>query len=224
MPMRPRPIKFYEDENGCHICTSHKSTTTVNGKTMTIQQYVYRTKVGEIPEGKIVAHTCDNRRCINPDHLYLTTKRERYSNPIDFVVDPVKGCFNCTSHPLDVDGYPRITVNRKTTKLSRFVYAQMFDEIPEGLIVRHKCDNPQCINPEHLELGTDGDNRRDCVERDRQAKGSKNGTAKLTEEQVREIRKRLAAGERGSDLAREYGVVKSIISAIKLRKLWKHVD
>jgi hypothetical protein len=79
----------------------------------------------------------------------------------------------------------------------------------DGQVIRHKCDNPGCVNPEHLEPGTVADNNHDTVNRGRQAKGEKNGAAKLTAAQVTEIRERYIPGSRtvGSRaLAREYGV------------------
>jgi hypothetical protein len=81
------------------------------------------------------------------------------------------GCFNCTSHWLDRDGYPRVNRKGKEWIMSRYVYTLYNGEIPEGMVIRHKCDNPRCICPDHLEIGTPQDNNRDKVERNRQAKG-----------------------------------------------------
>jgi hypothetical protein len=97
----------------------------------------------------------------------------------------------------------------------RFFYEQRFGKIPDGLVVRYKCDNRLCCNPEHLELGTPAENSQDMVERGRSAKGSRHRSAKLTEEDVREIRKKLDAGESLSHLARVYGVNAATISDIK---------
>lgn len=94
----------------------------------------------------------------------------------------------------DKDGYVRDRHPNGSGKLvrkHRKVYAQAHGlsiEDLDGWVIRHKCDNPRCINPEHLEIGTHLDNERDKVERGRILKGHKHGCAKLTPEQVREIK------------------------------------
>lgn len=221
------PIEHVVDENGCHICTSHSKGIRFNGKVVNIHHYVYRTKVGEIPEGMIVAHKCGNENCINVDHLTLTTRRElassKFARPIEYEVDPVTGCHNCTSHHLINSGYPVIMVNKKLYPVHRYVYEKEYGKIPKGYVVRHKCDNRRCVNPAHLEIGTQADNMRDMVERGRQIKGSKCWNAKLTEDDVREIKKRLTAGELCSDLAKIYGVNPATIRDIKRGITWKHI-
>ena len=100
-------------------------------------------------------------------------------------------------------------------------------EIPDGLHVRHHCDNPLCQNPNHLELGTHTDNMRDMHERGRlvNVRGSKHGKSKLTEQQVRDIRAAWT-GKYGEQkrLSQAYGVTQANISDIVLRKTWKHVE
>lgn len=101
--------------------------------------------------------------------------------------------------------------------------------IPEGLYVRHSCDNPACVNPEHLLLGTQKDNMKDMINRNRQSKGSKRFCAKLNEQQVIEIRNLYATGNYTyADLAKMYGL--SVVSRssntiryIIARKTWKHL-
>jgi hypothetical protein len=100
-----------------------------------------------------------------------------------------------------------------------------FDDI-EGLVVRHKCDNPACVNPLHLELGTQQDNIDDKVVRDRQAKGSGHGMAELTEDAVRFIKsnyKRRCKEFGGRALAARFGVHESTVSDIMLGYTWGHV-
>jgi hypothetical protein len=105
--------------------------------------------------------------------------------PIAFEINE-NGCFICTSHKLFRGNqqfpYPRIKIKGKRINLSRFIYEASYGPIPEGLMIRHKCDNPLCINPVHLEPGTPADNTRDMFERNRQAdrKGINNGNSKLT--------------------------------------------
>jgi hypothetical protein len=104
--------------------------------------------------------------------------------------------------------------------------------IPEDLWVLHKCDNPSCVNPAHLFLGTHEDNMEDMVNKDRHAycKGDFNPHNRLTEEQVLEIRRRHRIGMGKGDkmngstaLAKEFGVHRHTILDIVSRKAWTHI-
>lgn len=106
---------------------------------------------------------------------------------------------------------------------------------PGALVVRHTCDNPRCVRPSHLLLGTPADNNRDMWERgrcakgeqngarkhpERLARGERNGVSKLTDEAVREIRaSRLPLGH----FAKRYGVSEASISGVRRGRLWRHV-
>lgn len=85
-------------------------------------------------------------------------------------------------------GYGLKRVGSKVWRIHRLAYTLEHGEIPKRLVVRHKCDNPKCYNVEHLELGTRGDNDKDRDTRGRTARGSQASSAKLTPEQVKEIR------------------------------------
>jgi hypothetical protein len=91
------------------------------------------------------------------------------------------------------------------------------------LLIRHSCDNPPCVNPAHLSVGTHADNAADMVSRERQARGSRSGTSKLTEDQVREVRRRAVAGELHRVIAADYGVGRSLITRIAKGEGWAHV-
>lgn len=107
--------------------------------------------------------------------------------------------------------------NRSGNELAhRVAYREAFGEFDKKLCVLHKCDNPPCINPEHLFLGTRKDNNLDAFKKGRRY-------SKLKEEQVLEIRKRLTDKERPVDLAREYGVKPCQIGAIKFKRQWRHI-
>lgn len=95
--------------------------------------------------------------------------------------------------------------------------------IPDGLFVLHSCDNPSCVRPDHLFLGDQRANMKDRDVKGRTLVGSRHGMAKLTEESVREIRRRAHAGETDRDLAREFQVDSSSISCIARGKTWRHV-
>lgn len=96
--------------------------------------------------------------------------------------------------------------------------------IPDGLLICHKCDNPLCVNPDHLFLGTDQDNTLDCMSKGRYVvmKGESNGVSKLTEAQVREIRK-LAGTVPQVKLGLMYNVNPATISSVIRRINWKHI-
>lgn len=102
----------------------------------------------------------------------------------------------------------------------RVSYEMAYGTIPAGKNVRHLCDEPACVRPEHLTLGTQRQNMSDMVERGRQAKGERHGAAKLSEEDVRAIR---ASPSTGAQLAKRYGVTEATISHIRVGKHWKHV-
>jgi len=104
----------------------------------------------------------------------------------------------------------------------RVAYELINGPIPENALIRHRCDNPACCNPKHLEPGTHLDNSRDCVERGRIAHSQNNGRAKITAEQARYI-KTNPDGLRCGELAKKFGLAPSTISYIRNGRSWKYV-
>jgi DNA invertase Pin-like site-specific DNA recombinase len=92
------------------------------------------------------------------------------------------------------------------------------------MLVCHHCDNPPCCEPTHLFLGTNADNIRDRQQKGRGASGARNGTAKLTEEQVRAIRALFVTGEFSkAEIARQMGLPRHQVSDILNNRTWKEV-
>ena len=106
----------------------------------------------------------------------------------------------------------------------RVSYMLHVGPIPEGLTVLHKCDNPECTNPRHLKLGTNEDNNRDRDQKGRMALGEQNGKSKLTAEQARLIKQRLASGEKPYSIAPDFSVSEGCIAQIRRGKSWAHID
>jgi hypothetical protein len=116
---------------------------------------------------------------------------------------------------------------RRRVLAHRFSWEMHFGSIPSGMFVCHRCDNPKCVNPDHLFLGTAKDNIRDMFRKGRgrpgRLAGAAHGRAKLTEDDVR-----LILSQRGTklekELAAEFGVSQSQISNILTRQQWGHVQ
>ena len=118
-------------------------------------------------------------------------------------------------------GYGIFGVDGSSKLTHRIAYELWKEAIPDGLCIRHKCDIPACVNPAHLEVGTHQDNMDDMTRAGRQARGEKHGNAKLTKEQVFDIRSR--KGQTQRELAKEFGVSNQTISFIQRRINWKDI-
>ena len=106
----------------------------------------------------------------------------------------------------------------------RASYELYIGKIPKGMLVCHKCDNPRCVNPEHLFLGTHSDNSRDMSQKNRGVNGEKSANSKLTSNQVMEIR---FAGKlkniKQKDIAKIFSVSERAVNKIINNKAWKHL-
>lgn len=170
-----------------------------------------------------------------------------------------QGCWIWTANK-NSKGYGLFTLGEKTVLAHRTCYEMENEAIPDGMFVCHKCDNPLCVNPEHLFLGTPKDNSQDMARKGRSAaqrypettffatsmdkikrrrgddhhsrqtpdvmaRGVQNGNAKLTEDQVRQIRSTYAAGGIGlKNLGAQFGISKKNVQDIVHRRIWRHVD
>ena len=119
-------------------------------------------------------------------------------------------------------GYGCIRIAHKAIRAHRAAYELSVGPLPKGALLRHTCDNPRCVNPAHLLLGDKRLNMKDALERGQHRCGERDPTAKLSNQNVIEIRDALARGETGRALARRFGVAESVISQIKTGKGRRH--
>lgn len=152
-------------------------------------------------------------------------------NGVEYILRQNANCWEFTGKA-DTDGYPRVKVFKKCYRLNRLVLAyKLKRDIKPGYLACHTCDNRICLNPDHLWEGTSRDNAVDAVMKGRliapgqfiDQRGEKNKSAKLTEEQVIEIRNLHEHGCLTSDLAAKFNVSSKSIQGIVSRRYWKHV-
>lgn len=141
------------------------------------------------------------------------------------------GCRLWKGAPIQKTGYGRISVgsrgdgSRKSLLAHRASYLAFIGPIPNGMFVCHRCDTPSCINPDHLFLGTPGDNMQDKVSKGRHLslQGEKNPAAKLSDGNVTEIRSLLSTGRNVTSIARQFGVSHQLVSQIRQGRIWKRL-
>ena len=151
------------------------------------------------------------------------------------------------------DGYGKFWYRGRSVHASRMSYELTHEPVPDDMCVCHKCDNPRCVNPSHLFLGSNRDNSQDMLSKNRAAignehwtrkrpekvrrgdqhvsrtnpeclrRGSRHPNSKLNEDAVKAIRQRAESGETLTSLAREFGVTPTTTCSIVKRKTWTHV-
>jgi hypothetical protein len=166
--------------------------------------------------GKYCSRACGNA-------VLNTRKRERSLNERFWsrIERLPSGCWKWTGG-CDGKGYGKITLSGgRRHKTHRLAYELLRGPIPPGAFLLHSCDYPPCCNPDHLRPGDVSENAADMTSRHRQARGAEHGSARLNEEDVRDIRVRLARGQFQQSIADCYGVHIMTVSDIKRRKTWE---
>lgn len=125
-------------------------------------------------------------------------------------------------------GYGGFRIHGKYFAAHRVAWMLSCGPIPHGLCVLHTCDNPLCVRPSHLFLGTKSDNRRDCVRKGRafmpDNRGARCAKAKLTEVKALEVKRLGAEGNLTQrEIALEYGIDRSQVSRITHGKRWSYL-
>lgn len=149
-------------------------------------------------------------------------KKERLRKSFECKVIKKDGCWDWKG-ALSGGGYFQIRFNKKKVSAHRISWIIHKGQIPENLWVLHKCDNPRCTNPDHLFLGTPKENSKDRDRKGKGQQGEKHHKAKLKENDVLEIRKKLDLGLSCERISKEYGVSNGAIWFIKHNLTWNKV-
>lgn len=159
---------------------------------------------------------------INKGSDYMTNAALRFLKK----VFNYKECWNWNASLRNESGYGQINFMGKMQGAHRVSYMLFKGEIPNGLCVLHKCDNPLCVNPYHLFLGTNKDNVADRERKGRgnQPHGSMSGNAKLKESDIPEIFALRLSGLTQQEIADNYGVAQCTISDVLHGKRWSRIS
>ena len=169
---------------------------------------------------RVLPLVCGNGLCVNPNHLVFGDEGRFWSK-----VDKTGDCWIWTAGLTSPahGGYGKHTISengkKHTVGTHRYSWIFAHGPIPDGFVVCHMCDNPPCVNPNHLFLGTIKDNVWDCVRKGRNARGERNGHSKLTDEIVREIKSTCNVLE----LSKKYDVSVRTILDLVFDKSWRHI-
>ncbi len=193
----------------------------------------YITRICEVCKSSFRFHAC-------PDNIqrgrgrFCSTECRRKSQPIPLIkrfqryigMPTESGCIIWTGHKNN-HGYGSIGSESQKGRMllaHRVSYEIAHGPISDSIMVLHSCDNPSCVNPDHLFLGTQADNIADMVSKGRGPNGTKAWNSKLTDNDILEIRNRYASGGvTQRTLSDEFGISQSRICWIIKRKSWKHI-
>jgi hypothetical protein len=144
---------------------------------------------------------------------------DRFMTHINRPID-VNECWEWTGYK--VRGYGWCRFNKKSDFAHRVAFRIWKGEISQQMVIRHRCRN-KCVNPAHLDIGTYADNMQDMIRDGTSQQGTRNTNAVLTEDDVREIRRRRSTGEKLLPIATSFNVKMNTISRICTRLTWKNI-
>jgi hypothetical protein len=202
-------------DSGCWINPRTSYAIQQNKKTINIIRFLYEKHIGKLESDRRLKKVCNTTNCVNPHHY------ERIFMEPEYFINE-NGCWVCTNKTVNHKyGYPSIYINGtgKNIMLSKYNYIKKYGDLPDGMEMRHKCDNKMCINPDHMEPGTHKQNMEDMGVRNKTNKGTKNPFSKLTIEQAKMAKFNKAVNAK--KMAIDFNVSHSTILAIRNGKKWK---
>lgn len=166
-----------------------------------------------------------SQRCYHSHRTSPDVRAENFWRQIN--KHTLSGCWEYTGKALK-SGYGNIGIgsigsDRVQIQAHRYSWILTRGPIPEGICVLHRCDNRLCVNPSHLFLGTKKDNTADAIAKGRHHCGERNKKAKLTTEQVIEMRRLRKQGLTLRELAEQFPVTQTVVQQICAGKKWKHL-
>ena len=146
------------------------------GKSTRAKRVAFILEFGNIPRDQVVASTCRNNLCVNPAHLALAPHANtQISDPVErfwMKVEKTESCWLWTA-AINKTGYGDFYASRTKHVLAhRFSWVLHYGPVPDGLFVCHHCDNPRCVRPDHLWLGTTQENTADMLKKGRHRFGT----------------------------------------------------
>lgn len=215
------------EPNGCwlyqpYIKDGYDSLCLEGRPKQRARDLVYEIFNEKIPDNIKVFTTCKNKFCVNPNHvLFISSDEDRFWSYVN-----KKSDIECWEWfgSISKYGYGEIKIGQKVIKAHRLSWNIHKGNIPDGLLICHKCDNKKCVNPSHLFLGTYMDNNRDRDNKDRaiHQSGENHGRAKLTQNDVDTIRTLRAENHLSQyELARMFLVTRPTIKKILDGVTWR---
>jgi len=224
-------VEKREEKDGCWMWIGKKSNgygylyhKGENFSARRISWLIYYNRESNL---RYIRPKCKNKLCINPDHLcesHTTQDKINIKNRFSSKIKKSEnGCWKWTGAKIST-GYGALYVDGTIQLSHRLSYEFYNGKIPKGFHVCHHCDNPECVNPKHLFLGTDLDNSIDCIKKGRNAKGEKQGLHKLTTEQVKYIKQNYIPYKIPlRHFAKKYAVDEKTIHRVITGECWNHV-
>lgn len=189
------------------------------GKTHSVKKILYSSVHGSEDSGGYLHQVCDNKTCVNPNHLI---SRDRLFMTL-FIRDGSTGCWEWTG--AIKEGYGIFSVNHKDKLAHRLMYEKYKGKIPQGMNICHTCDNPKCVNPEHLWVGSQAENVADMMKKRRGLKsfGSNHHFSTITDEIAREIKTKLRDGMTIKQVHMILGASYRVVQHIHAETTWRHI-
>lgn len=182
------------------------------------------TTVKRQPDARRMQRYCSRSCALSMRPRRRTPLAERFWSKVN-----VGGLYDCWewTGARSPQGYGRIWVADQHEKVPAHRVSLMWhlglDSLPAEMDACHHCDNPPCVNPAHLFIGTRAENIADCIAKGRFVMGDRANGVKLTSAQIPLIRQQLAAGLTRPHIAKQFGVSRAAIRMIEIGKNWRHI-